>query len=147
MPSLSALGRKRTACGALLLGCVLSLLSLAPALAAASPSGAEELALWPGTAPGSENASAKQEVIERSKDPAVKDRAVVGIVRPTLEIWKPERLNGTAVVVLPGGAYQRVVVDKEGIKMGQRLPQDGITVFVLTYRLPAGGHARRSLTR
>ena len=28
--------------------------------------------------------------------------------------------------------------------MGQRLPQDGITVFVLTYRLPGGGHTQRS---
>ena len=143
MPSTPALGLRRAAGGALLC-CLLSLAGLAPATAATGPSGAEELALWPGTAPGSENATAKQEVVERSKDPAVKDRAVVGIVRPTLEIWKPERPNGTAVVVLPGGAYQRVVVDKEGIEMGQRLPRDGITVFVLTYRLPGGGHARAS---
>jgi acetyl esterase/lipase len=143
MPSTPALGLKRAAGGALLC-CLLSLAGLAPAAAATGPSGAEELALWPGTAPGSEGATAKQEVIERSKDPAVKDRAVVGIVRPTLEIWKPERPNGTAVVVLPGGAYQRVVVDKEGVEMGQRLPQDGITVFVLTYRLPGGGHTQRS---
>jgi acetyl esterase/lipase len=143
MPNTSITSLKRMACGALL-SCALSLLSLAPVLAAAGPSGAEELALWPGTAPGSESATAKQEVIERSKDPAVKDRAVVGIVRPTLEVWRPERPNGAAVVVLPGGAYQRVVVDKEGIEMGQRLPQDGITVFVLTYRLPGGGHAQRS---
>jgi acetyl esterase/lipase len=84
----------------------------------------------------------KQEIIERSKDPAVKDRAVVGIVRPTLELWKPEKPNGAAVVVLPGGAYQRVVVDKEGLEMGQSLSQDGLTVFVLTYRLPGGGHAQ-----
>jgi acetyl esterase/lipase len=48
------------------------------------------------------------------------------------------------VIVLPGGAYQRVVVDKEGIEMGERLTGDGITVFVLTYRLPGGGHAQAS---
>ena len=113
---------------------------LAPATAATGPSGAEEIALWPGTAPGSQGASAKQEVVERSKDPAVKDRAVFGVTRPTLEIWKPQNPNGTAVIVMPGGAYQRVVVDKEGMEMGDRLTKDGITVFVLTYRLPVGGH-------
>jgi hypothetical protein len=124
MPNTSITSLKRMACGALL-SCALSLLSLAPVLAAAGPSGAEELALWPGAAPGSESATAKQEVIERSKDPAVKDRAVVGIVRPTLEIWKPERPNGTAVVVLPGGAYQRVVVDKKASRWGSACPRTG----------------------
>ena len=143
MPSAPVLGLKRAA-GSAVLCCLLSLAGLAPAAAATGPSGAEELALWPGTAPGSEGATAKQEVIERSKDPAVKDRAVLGVVRPTLEIWRPERPNGAAVVVLPGGAYQRVVVDKEGLEMGQRLSRDGLSVFVLTYRLPGGGHARAS---
>jgi acetyl esterase/lipase len=132
----------RRATYSVLLCFLMQLFSLVPSLAATGPSGAEELAIWPGTAPGSENATAKQEIIERSKDPAVKDRAVVGIVRPTLELWKPEKPNGAAVVVLPGGAYQRVVVDKEGLEMGQRLSQDGLTVFVLTYRLPGGGHAQ-----
>ena len=117
---------------------------LAPATAATGPGGAEEIAIWPGTAPGSQGAPAKQEVVERSKDPAVKDRAVFGVTRPTLEIWKPQNPNGTAVIVMPGGAYQRVVVDKEGMEMGDRLTKDGITVFVLTYRLPVGGHAQPS---
>jgi acetyl esterase/lipase len=115
---------------------------LAPAMAATGPSGAEEIVIWPGTAPGSQGASAKQEVVERSKDPAVKDRAVFGVTRPTLEVWKPQTPNGTAVIVMPGGAYQRVVVDKEGMEMGDRLTKDGVTVFVLTYRLPVGGHAQ-----
>jgi acetyl esterase/lipase len=112
--------------------------------AAQGPSGAEELPIWPGTAPGSEGATAQQQVVERSKDPAIKDRAVFGVTRPTLEVWKPQNPNGVAVVVMPGGAYQRVVVDKEGIEMGERLTQDGITVFVLTYRLPGGGHTQPS---
>jgi acetyl esterase/lipase len=117
---------------------------LSPATAATGPSGVEEIAIWPVTAPGSQGATARQEVVERSKDPAVKDRAVFGVTRPTLEVWKPQNPNGTAVIVMPGGAYQRVVVDKEGMEMGERLTKDGITVFVLTYRLPVGGHERPS---
>jgi acetyl esterase/lipase len=112
--------------------------------AAQGPRGAEELPIWPSTAPGSEGATAQQQVVKRSKDPVVKDRAVFGVTRPTLEVWKPQNSNGVAVVVMPGGAYQRVVVDKEGIEMGERLTQDGITVFVLTYRLPGGGHTQPS---
>jgi len=137
---------RRPQCGMLLCRTLIlsTMLGLAPVQAAPGPSGTEEIALWPGTAPGSEAATAKQEVIERSKDPAVKDRAVFGVVRPTLEVWKPKTPNGTAVIVLPGGAYQRVVVDKEGIEMGERLTGDGMTVFVLTYRLPGGGHAQAS---
>jgi acetyl esterase/lipase len=119
-------------------------MGLSPATAATEPSGAEEIAIWPGTAPGSQGATAKQEVVERSKDPTVKDRAVLGVTRPTLEVWKPQNPNGAAVIVMPGGAYQRVVVDKEGMEMGERLTKDGITVFVLTYRLPVGGHAQPS---
>jgi acetyl esterase/lipase len=141
MPFAAAWLLNRSAYG-ILLGCLFFLCGFTPAVAATSPSGAESLALWPGTAPGSENVTAEQEVIERSKDPAVKDRAVIGIVRTTLELWRPERPNGTAVIVLPGGAYQRVVMDKEGIEMGQRLNRDGLTVLVLAYRLPGGGHAR-----
>jgi acetyl esterase/lipase len=143
MLKMLAWGLKQTA-QSLRLICLLSFLGATPATAATGPSGAEELALWPGTAPGSEHVTARPEVIERSKDPAVKDRAVLGIVRPTLEIWQPEKPNGTAVIVLPGGAYQRVVVDKEGLEMGERLSRDGFTVFVLTYRLPGGGHAQAS---
>ena len=143
MPNPSAARRARRVlpCSVLVLG---AMLGLAAAQGATGPSGAEEIALWPGTAPGSEGATAKQEVVERSKDPAVKDRAVFGVVRPTIEVWKPRNPNGTAVIVLPGGAYQRVVVDKEGMEMGHRLTGDGLTVFVLTYRLPGGGHAQPS---
>jgi acetyl esterase/lipase len=147
MLNVSFTGLRRSAHRALLCRLVLLALiasSITPVVAAQGPSGAEKLPIWPGTAPGSERATAQQQVVERSKDPAVKDRAMFGVTRPTLEVWKPQNPNGAAVIVMPGGAYQRVVVDKEGIEMGERLIQDGITVFVLTYRLPGGGHAQPS---
>src|SRR5215208_1081826 len=147
MLNVSFTGLRRSARRALLCRLVLLALmasSITPVAATQGPSGAEELPIWPGTAPGSERATAQQQVVERSKDPAVKDRAVFGVTRPTLEVWKPQNPNGAAVIVMPGGAYQRVVVDKEGIEMGERMTGDGITVFVLTYRLPGGGHAQAS---
>jgi acetyl esterase/lipase len=45
------------------------------------------------------------------------------------------------VLILPGGAYLRVVIDKEGEETARRLNARGITAAVLVYRLPADGWA------
>ena len=50
-------------------------------------------------------------VLVQSYDP---DRAVIHVRKPTLKIFTPANPNGAAVLVLPGGGYQRVVLDKEG---------------------------------
>lgn len=99
-----------------------------------------ELKIWPGHAPGSENATAKLQIIERSKDPQRPDRIAVHTLKPFIKVFKPEKANGTAVVVAPGGAYQRVVVDKEGPDTAAWLNSLGVTVFVLYYRLPEDDH-------
>lgn len=99
------------------------------------------LSVWPGVAPGSEGLSFTEEVNERSEEPEkLKDRAVVKILRPTLTVYRPENPNGAALLVVPGGAYQRVVIDKEGDELSPWLKSLGITFFVLRYRLPGDGH-------
>lgn len=103
----------------------------------------EEIALWPTAAPGSASLGIKEVVTERSKDPAMLDRAYAGITRPTLTAYVPAKPNGTTLLVAPGGAYMRVVADKEGADIGQAFNQAGVTVFVLKYRLPGEGHANR----
>ncbi|MBB5694002.1 alpha/beta hydrolase [Muricoccus pecuniae] len=108
---------------------------------AVAPADGQEIPLWPADPPGSARFAAAQEVIERSRDPGIQDRAVLNITRPQLVIFRPERPNGTALLVTPGGAYQRVVIDKEGEEVARRLNRDGITVFRLVYRLPGGGQA------
>jgi len=45
------------------------------------------------------------------------------------------------VLLLPGGGYRWVVVDKEGYEMGRWLAARGYTAFVLFYRLPGEGWA------
>ncbi|TWB79908.1 acetyl esterase/lipase [Nitrospirillum amazonense] len=98
--------------------------------------------IWPaGVGPGSEALTVQETVVERSADPAtLHDRYTVGITRPHLSLYRPAHPNGTALLVMPGGGYLRVVVDKEGDEIGRRLSAAGITVFVLTYRLPGDGH-------
>ncbi len=48
---------------------------------------------------------------------------------------KPKK-NGTAVIICPGGGYQLVVASYEGADVAKAFNEQGITAFVLKYRLP-----------
>lgn len=80
-----------------------------------------------------------EQVTERSTDPLVTDRAVLGISVPRMAVFRPDRPNGAAVLLIPGGGYRHVVVDKEGYEMARWLAARGFTAFVLFYRLPYDG--------
>jgi len=60
-----------------------------------------------------------------------------GITNPTLEYIKPEKPNGTAVIVIAGGGYGVIVYNGEGLGIGKSLAEKGISAFVLKYRLPS----------
>ena len=102
-----------------------------------------ETPIWEGSAPGSEGLYLQEEEIERSTDPAVKNRAYVKILRPTITPFPAARPNGASILLMPGGAYERVTWDKEGADIARILNDRGVTAFVLKYRLPAEGHANR----
>jgi acetyl esterase/lipase len=104
---------------------------------------ASRIWLWPDkTAPGSAHVAAQQRIVERSDDARRPDRIITGVTRPYMVVYRPRRPNGTALLVTPGGGYERVVLDKEGSAL---LPafveQAGVTLFVLRYRLPGDAHA------
>lgn len=122
----------------------LLLLVATPAFAAESPfvPGHELISIWPGAAPGGEQATAREEVVERARSPAdLRDRIVKGVTRPTLTVFRPQHPNGLALLMAPGGGYAWVVMDKEGYETAERLAASGVTVFVMTYRLPQEGWA------
>jgi len=54
---------------------------------------------------------------------------------PTLTPWIAKNPNGKAVVVCPGGGYGALAVDHEGKQIAQWLNSQGISAFVLKYRL------------
>jgi acetyl esterase/lipase len=54
-------------------------------------------------------------------------------------VFRPAIPNGSAVLVMPGGGYRWVVIDKEGYEVARWLSARGYTVFVLFYRLPGEG--------
>lgn len=99
------------------------------------------LPLWPGKPPGGEKVTVTQSEIARSDDPRFKDVAILNVTQPNLTLFRPEKPNGAAMLIIPGGGYQRVVVGKEGYDIAQWLAGVGVTVYVLLYRLPADGWA------
>ncbi|AJP73777.1 alpha/beta hydrolase [Sphingomonas hengshuiensis] len=113
----------------------------APRRALAVPDPQETIDLWPGTAPGAPATLPTEVTTERSTDPAFNDRFVRGIGRPRMAVFRPARPNGAAVLITPGGGYSWVVVDKEGYELARLLAAQGITAFVLFYRLPHEGWA------
>jgi acetyl esterase/lipase len=116
--------------------CAVSLL-LGEACAAEIP---HIIRLWPGAAPGSEKVALMERITERSQDPNKRDRIFTQIVEPMLVAHRPEKPNGAAVIIAPGGGYQRIVIDKEGPDTSAWLNRIGVTTFVLKYRLPDEGH-------
>jgi acetyl esterase/lipase len=111
------------------------------ALPAGLPQPSEMIDLWPMGAPGMPVTPLTEIVNERSADPQLTDRAVFGISRPRMAVFRPVRSNGASVLITPGGGYRWVVIDKEGYELGRWLSARGVTVFVLFYRLPGEGWA------
>ena len=48
------------------------------------------------------------------------------------------KATGQAIVICPGGGYAMLSMNQEGYMMAQWLAKNGITAFVLEYRLPNG---------
>ena len=108
--------------------------------AAISPgvSGPQEIRLWPGKAPGSEDWTRQE-----TETNLFGERYVRNIVDPTLTAYfpAPGTANGTAVIVCPGGGFHALYIDSEGAQAARYLNSIGVTAFVLKYRLVQTGPA------
>lgn len=95
-------------------------------IAAAQQTAREPFPLWPGGAPGA--------LGKEDKD------------IPTLTPFFPEvgRATGAAMVVCPGGGYAGLAAH-EGRDYALWLNEQGITAFVLKYRLGSGGYHHPSM--
>ncbi len=60
------------------------------------------------------------------------------IKNPTLTAYlpPPNKANGAAVVICPGGGYSIVAIDHEGFKVAEKFNEMGVAAFVLKYRIP-----------
>lgn len=112
-----------------------TLLATLAAAALASPARAlgapDRIPLWPGMPPGGGGPSGAM-----ARDPS---GAASNVVTPVLEVFAPEKPTGVAVLVAGGGGYARIGLVKEAYPAAYWLAAQGITAFVLTYRLPREG--------
>jgi pectinesterase len=75
--------------------------------------------------PDKENFTVRDNVIRFAK-----------VSNPTLTVFKPDKPNGKAVIICPGGSYAILAFDKEGTRVAEEFNKWGVTAFVLKYRLP-----------
>jgi acetyl esterase/lipase len=104
----------------------------------------ERFPLWPGKAPG---APSKTNVPNWTMNgpPENRELWIRGVAMPEVHVFRPARPDGSSLLSIPGGGYDFLSVQNEGIDVAERFNAEGTTVFVLTYRLPGEGWADRSL--
>jgi acetyl esterase/lipase len=97
-----------------------------------SVSGPQEIRLWPGKAPGSEDWT-----LQETETDLFGQRYVRNVSEPTLTAYfpAPGTANGTAIIVCPGGGFHALYIDSEGAQVARYLNSLGIAAFVLKYRL------------
>lgn len=112
---------------------------LAAALLAADPP-AEPL--WPKGAPNDPGVAAEEKDTTGPTGALVAGRGVIrlgNVSKPTLSIYRPskEKDTGAAVVVFPGGGYNILAMDLEGVEVCEWLNSIGVTGVLVKYRVPA----------
>jgi acetyl esterase/lipase len=104
--------------------------------------GLKQVPIWPGNAPDGTLRPQPPENVETYKEPPEfggKSEAVLDIAVPTMTIMPPSGRNkGTAVIVFPGGGFQKVFITLEGTEICDWLTVQGITCIVSKYRAPGG---------
>jgi len=103
------------------------ILGLCAALSAAA-SNVSEVAVWDGPAPGTEGRANEEEVV---------NERVRKVHQPLLTVHLPPRelASGAAVLILPGGGYRHLAIEKEGHQIAAWLNTLGVAGIVLKYRL------------
>lgn len=66
-----------------------------------------------------------------------------GIANPEIHVYRPARADGSALLVIPGGGYEFISIQNEGLDVAERFNAERTTAFILTYRLPAEGWSNR----
>jgi acetyl esterase/lipase len=115
--------------------------ALAEPVPTAEPGGAT-IALWPAGTPGAGNVKAKEALVERSPEGPLRDRFAEHVTTPMLTLFAPKgAANGITLLIVPGGGYVRVVIDKEGFEAAEWFSARGFACAVLRYRMPGDGWA------
>ncbi len=106
---------------------------LAAGLACVGAARAAEPAVIPLHRPGAAPAATPPERTEK----LMGELRVRNVSQPSLTVFAPEpgKANGAAVIVAPGGGFVMLSWESEGVLVAKRLAEQGVTAFVLKYRL------------
>jgi acetyl esterase/lipase len=110
---------------------------------AATLSRGQEILLWDGTAP---NAEIGPDVSEPSANSPLPKRFTV-VNHPSIYAFPAPKPTGVAIIVAPGGGHSQLVIEKEGWEMADWLNKNGISAFVLKYRLARAPGSRYTVAR
>lgn len=94
------------------------------------------LKLWPDGIPGSKNDPSYVEKITTTEGRVTQCEKVV---TPDLTVFlpAPEKANGAAVLICPGGGYGMLAFDHEGNAIAKWFNDNGVAGIILKYRLPS----------
>lgn len=95
----------------------------------------DTLYLWPGNVPGSSDP--KHEPVQ-IPDTSRGVTRLTEVTNPSLLVYEPKQSlkNGASVIIAPGGGYHILAIDIEGYEIAEWLNKQGITAFILQYRVP-----------
>jgi acetyl esterase/lipase len=101
---------------------------------AAAETAPAEIVIWPGDAPG-EKGDVGAEHNAAEKENKIR---IANVTRPTIALRRPaaDKDTGAAVLVCPGGGYNRLAMDIEGEDVARWLNDNGVTAVLLKYRVP-----------
>ena len=94
-----------------------------------------EVPLWPEGAPGFRHSQPEQS--QDMRETGRLDRWLTYVSQPTLTwypVAQPSGAAGPVVLVLPGGGFRYVCIDKEGHEVARWLNSVGVSAAVLKYR-------------
>lgn len=94
--------------------------------------------LWPeGKMPGGPIPHITERIDDQTDNAGLRYRVAEHVTRPTLSYFAATSPTGASVLILPGGGYSRVGIDREGYETARWFNAQGVAAFVLRYRLPA----------
>jgi acetyl esterase/lipase len=109
-----------------------------------APEGLSQLPIWTGQVPDMDTSVPPESVLTARTPEAVggtTSQAIFNVSVPTVTIYSPKGRNTrAAVIVMPGGGFNAVVVTLEGTEICDWLAAKGLTCIILKYRVPKTGH-------
>jgi len=98
----------------------------------------EVIDLWQGEVPGEVNGEIGKETISPPSSQSGHVLRIENVSHPTLSFFPAysTKTKNTAIMVCPGGAYNILAYEHEGLDICEWLNELGVSAFLLKYRVP-----------